>query len=195
MKDLPFWRKIPFLLTTGALLFQIVAISILCSVPPVSRDALTHHLALPKIYLEKGLTTELPYIPFSYSPMNVDLLYMMTLSLAEDVAAKYIHFAFGLLTAFAIYLLLSKWIDRLFGLLGAYLFLSLPVIVKLSITVYVDLGLAFFSMAALYAIVQWLGERLRMRYLCMAAIFCGLALGTKYNALPLFCIMTLSIPW
>ena len=32
----------------------------------------------------------------------------------------------------------------LYGLLGALLFLSLPVVVKLSITVYVDLGLIFF---------------------------------------------------
>ena len=179
---------------SGALFFQVAAIIVLCAVPPVSRDALTHHLALPKIYLEKGLSTELPHIPFSYFPMNVDLLYMATMSFSGDVAIKYIHFAFGLLTALLVYFLLRRWINGQFGMLGALLFLSLPVIVKLSISAYVDLGLAFFSTAALLAILKWMANNRGIQYLLAAAVFCGLALGTKYNALLVLCIMTLSIP-
>ena len=39
---------------TGLLIILVAAILILCWVPPVSRDALTHHLALPKLYLAHG---------------------------------------------------------------------------------------------------------------------------------------------
>ena len=57
------------------LLAVIVAIVLLGAVPPVSRDALTHHLAVPKLYLSHGGIYEIPSIAFSYYPMNLDLLY------------------------------------------------------------------------------------------------------------------------
>ena len=106
-------------------------ILILSSVPPVSRDALTHHLAVPKLWLEKGLFTELPAIPFSYYPMNLDLLYMVPLYLGNDIVPKYIHFAFALLTALLIYRHVKRRLDRTYGLLGALFFAFLVTTVKL----------------------------------------------------------------
>ena len=65
------------LIATGVGL--IVSISILAAVPPVDRDALTHHLAVPKLYLQNGAMIEIPWIPFSYYPMNLDMLYLIPL--------------------------------------------------------------------------------------------------------------------
>ena len=56
---------------------NIGAIVILSWVPPISKDALVHHLAVPKIYLRHGTMVELPSMVFSYYPMNLDLLYLV----------------------------------------------------------------------------------------------------------------------
>jgi len=122
----------------------IVAVLVLSSVPPVSRDALTHHLAVPELYLQHGGLLELPHIVFSYYPMNLDLLYMLALYWGNDILPKYIHFFFALLTAALIYGYLKKYLSPQYSWLGVLLYLSIPVIIKLSITVYVDLGLIFF---------------------------------------------------
>ncbi|MGD9097074.1 MAG: phospholipid carrier-dependent glycosyltransferase, partial [Desulfobacterales bacterium] len=160
----------------------------------MSRDALTHHLAVPKIWLAQGLFTELPAIPFSYYPMNLDLLYLIPLYFGNDIAPKYIHFAFALLTAGLIYFHLKRRLNPLYGLLGALFFLSIPVIVKLSITVYVDLGLIFFSTAALLNLIYWFENRQQRRHLVLSAVWCGLALGTKYNGLIVLFLLTAFVP-
>ena len=169
-----FCIKILLLLLFAAV---IASIMVLSWVPPVSRDALTHHLAVPKLYLQQGGIHEIPSIPFSYYPMNLDLLYILPLYFNNDVVPKFIHFAFGLLTAWLIFVYLRKRLDTLWALFGALFFLSLPMVVKLSISVYVDLGLVFFSTASLMSIFRWIESRFQLKFLFLSAVFCGLALG------------------
>lgn len=188
------WEQFIFWLLAGALLLHSVAIIFLASVPPISRDALNHHLAIPKMYLQHGGIYELPSMHFSYFPMDLDLLYLLPLSFNFDIAAKYIHFLFAMLTAGLLYRYLQKATNRIYGLLGALLFLTTPVIVKLSVTAYVDLGLIFFSWACLYSFLQWRDNAFKLRHLATAGIACGLALGTKYNGLILLLIMAAMIP-
>ena len=172
----------------------MVSVVILSWVPPVSRDALTHHLAVPKLYLQHGSIHEIPSVMFSYYPMNLDLLYLIPLYLGNDIIPKYIHFAFALLTAWLIFGYLRKRLDAVWAAGGALFFLSLPIIIKLSITVYVDLGLVFFSTAALISLFRWLEFRLNFKYLVLSAVCCGLALGTKYNALIVLFLLTVFVP-
>ncbi len=178
----------------GALALLISTIVILAWVPPVSRDALTHHLAVPKLYLQHGGIYEIPTIVFSYYPMNLDLLYLIPLYFGNDIIPKYIHFLFALLTAGLIYGHLTKRLGKMWALFGAVFFLSLPVIVKLSITVYVDLGLVFFSTASVMSLLKWMETRFQLRYLILSGICCGLALGTKYNGLVVFFLLALLVP-
>ncbi len=178
-----------------ALVVLAGCILVLGSVPPVDRDALTHHLAVPKLYLKHGGMVEIPSVPFSYYPMNLDLLYLAALYFGNDILPKNIHFAFALLTAWLIYgYLRARLQSPLWGLLGALLFLSLPVIVKLSVTVYVDLGLIFFSTAALLMLLKWAGSGFPMRLLMMAAGCLGLAVGTKLNGLISLLLLTCMLP-
>lgn len=173
----------------------IPTVILLSWVPPVSRDALTHHLAVPKIYLQHGGMVELPHIPFSYFPMNLDLLYMVPLSLGNDILPKLIHFLFGLLIAGVIFKFVKNRFGLTYALFGVLFFLSLPVIIKLSTTVYVDLGLVFFSTAALLALFKWGRDKTSCRYFVVSAVFCGLALGTKYNGLVTLFILTIFVPF
>ena len=172
----------------------ILCVLIMAGVPPVSRDALTHHLTIPKMYLAHGGIYEIPSIQFSYFPMNLDLLYLPALYLKNDIAPKYIHFVFALLTAGLLHRYLKRVLNQTYGLIGALFFLTLPVIVKLSVTVYVDLGLIFFSWAGLYLVVRWYDTDFLPRFLILAGIACGLALGTKYNGLILLPIMGAIVP-
>ena len=179
-----------------ALLSGLIAgISLLCLVPPISRDALIHHLKVPQLYVERGGLYEIPSMVFSYNPMNLDLLYIIPLYFGNDILPKFIHFTFGLLTAWLIFIYLRSKCGYLYGLLGALLFLSVPIIVKLSITVYVDLGLIFFTTASLLLFLRWIENDFQFKYLISSAIFCGLALGTKYNGLIPFFILTAFAPF
>ena len=187
------WSVSCLLLVIG-LLAATGCILILASVPPVSRDALIHHLAVPKMYLRHGGIYEIGSMHFSYFPMNLDLLYLVPLYFKADIVAKYIHFLFALFCAGLIYRYLKQVMDRAWGLTGALFFLTIPVIVRLSTTVYVDLGLIFFSWASLYSVLRWYDTSFAPRHLVLAGVTCGLALGTKYNGLILLPIMGAMIP-
>ena len=173
----------------------VFGILLMASLPPVSRDALIHHLAIPKLYLHHGRMIELPDIPFSYYPMNLDLLYLIPMMFGNDIFPKYIHMLFGILSAALIFNYLRKRIGINYGLCGALLWLSTPIVTRLSSEVYVDLGLAFFSFASLYHIVLWANSGFRYKDLIFSGIFCGLALGTKYNGLLSFTVLSLMIPF
>ncbi|VVS93216.1 ArnT family glycosyltransferase [Desulfoluna spongiiphila] len=170
-------------------------IALLCLVPPVSRDALVHHLAVPKLYLKAGGMVEIPTMEWAYYPMNLDVLYWASLALGSDILPKFIHFAFGLGTAALLYRYLRKALGGIWGLVGAFLFLTTPVIMKLSTTVYVDLGLAFFSLAATLSLFRcrengfsgWKG-------VAWAGVLCGLGLGVKYNGLLVLLILAALVP-
>ncbi|MCI5119690.1 MAG: phospholipid carrier-dependent glycosyltransferase, partial [Candidatus Electrothrix sp. AUS4] len=167
----------------------LLSLALLACTPPFSRDALIHHLQIPKLYLQHGGIYEIPELIFSYYPMNLDLLYLWALWLGSDILAKYIHIFFGLGTALLLYRHLKKRLSTIYGLLGALFFLSIPIIVKLSITVYVDLGLIFFTTASLLLLFRWL-ETKRSRDLLFAGICCGLGIGTKYNGLLVLFLLT-----
>jgi hypothetical protein len=119
---------------------------------------------------------------------------MIPLYFGDDIAPKFIHFIFALLTAWLIFSYLRKRLDTGWALVGGLFFLSLPMIVKLSITVYVDLGLIFFSTASIMSLFKWIENHYQLKFLILSATCCGLALGTKYNGLIVLFILTVFIP-
>jgi 4-amino-4-deoxy-L-arabinose transferase-like glycosyltransferase len=187
-----FW----FGIILGVLLIcLIIAVIILSLVPPTTKDELVHHLAVPKLYLQHGSIYEISFMDYSYYPMNLDLLYMIPLYFGNDIIPKFIHFTFALLTAWLIFYYLKRRTSPIYALFGVIFFLSIPVIIKLSITAYIDLGEIFFSFAALLLIMQWMKRDFKLKYLIYSGIACGLALGTKYNGLVTLAILALFVPF
>lgn len=90
--------------------------------PPISRDALIHHLAVPKLWLIHGGFYEIPWASFSYFPMNIDLLYLIPLYFKNDIAPKFIHFAFGLGIGLLVYNYLKNKLGKNWGLWGFLVF-------------------------------------------------------------------------
>ena len=70
------------------LILVVISIVLLSTVPPVSRDALVHHLAVPNLWLKHGGIYEMPDKVFSYYPMNLDLLYLIPLYFGNDILPK-----------------------------------------------------------------------------------------------------------
>ncbi len=120
---------------------------------------------------------------------------MIPLYFGNDIAPKFIHFAFALLTAFLMHRYIKRRTNGSYALFGALLFLSIPLIVKLSITAYIDLGIIFFSTASLLFLLEWSERGFKSRFIIAAAVFCGLGLGTKYNGLITLFLLTLLVPF
>jgi len=181
-------------LLLAAVVILVASMVVLSWVPPVSKDELVHHLAVPKLYLKQGGMHEISFMPFSYYPMNLDLLYLIPLYFGNDILPKFIHFSFALLTAGLLFGYLKRRTGRGFALFGVVFFLSIPIIVKLSISAYVDLGVLFFSFASLLLLLKWAESGLKRKFLILSGVMAGLAMGTKYNAMVTAVLLTLFVP-
>lgn len=177
----------------GFLLIGFLGVeSLLNLTPPTSRDALIHHLAIPKIWLSAGGFVETPWADFSYYPMTINLLYLPALCADIDVLAKFIHMAFGVGIGLLLFFYLKKRLGFLWGLLGAVIFLTTPIVVWLATSAYIDLGMAFFTTGSLIAFFQWRDSKYqRLGWLLLSAVCMGLAIGSKYNALIAWLSMSL----
>ncbi len=178
-----------------AVFLLVASIMALAYTPPTAKDALIHHLAIPKLWIEHGGFYDLPFMIHSYYPMNVDLLYIVPLLFKNDIIPNYIHLSFGLLTAFIIYRYLKRRVEKTYALAGVLIFLSTPIIIKLSTAAYVDLGLLFFSSLSLVALLEWQEQNFKIKWFIISAISCGLTMGTKYNGLIVFLLLTLAVPY
>ena len=182
-----------FLLCITILLFVVIEF-ILNLTPPIFRDALIHHLAVPKLWLKHGGFYEIPWADYSYYPMNINLLYLVCLYFKNDIAPKFIHLGFGLGTGWLIYTYLKQRYDRKWGLLGMLIFITTPIVVWLSTSAYIDLGMTFFSTAGLLALIKWRDlEFKQIKWLLISSICMGIAIGSKYNALIALLILNLMV--
>jgi len=147
-------NTVPFFLCAIVVVFSFTEF-ILNLTPPISRDALIHHLAVPKLWLKHGGLFEMPWAEYSYYPMYINLLYFVCLYFKNDIVPKFIHFGFGLGTGWLIYLYLKQKFSSNWALLGMVIFLTAPIVVWLSTSAYIDLGMTFFTTASVLAFVKW----------------------------------------
>ncbi|MBI2358531.1 MAG: hypothetical protein HYV04_06430, partial [Deltaproteobacteria bacterium] len=139
----------------------LVFAALLGFLPPTARDELAHHLALPRLYAGAGRIFEVPFALYSYYPMLLDMLYVPWVQWGWDSVPKLIHGLFGLLTGLLVYAYLARRLNPVYGLVGFSLFVSMPAVLRLSHWAYVDLGVAFYSAAALLCLLQWIEGRER----------------------------------
>jgi len=153
------------------------------ALPPTSRDELTHHLAIPKLYAQAGRIIEVPMAPYAYYPMLLDMLYTPWVYWGLDFVPKWIHALFAFLTGLLLYAELSRRMNATYGLLGFFFFISTPSVLRLSHWGYIDLGITFYTTASLLCLLRWRENRGALRCLMLAALSLGFALATKPNGL------------
>ena len=166
-------------------------------------DSLSYHLAAPKIYLQRGAVSLIPYDSHTNFPFTMEMLYTLGLAWGGQGAAKLIHWSAGWLTALA----LAAWVGERAvgedgeprpwaGPLAAALFASIPLVMWEATTAYIDLGTALFQFLALASLFRAFAAEERSgayRWLALAGIFSGLAMGTKYTALLQFGLLGLAV--
>jgi 4-amino-4-deoxy-L-arabinose transferase-like glycosyltransferase len=171
------------------IVFILVAEIVLGLVPPTARDELTHHLAIPRLYAESGRIVEVPIAPYSYYPMLLDMLFTPWVYWGYDFVPKLIHGFFALLTGLLVYAYLSRRMNAVYGLLGFFFFISVPAVLRLSHWAYVDLGVMFYSTAALLCLIRWREEKKAKRWLILSALSAGFAVASKPNGLVVLLLM------
>lgn len=171
-------------LAIWAAIFVILIFELLLGLlPPTSRDELTHHLAIPKLYAKAGRIIEVPMAPYAYYPMLLDMLYTPWVYWGFDFVPKWIHAWFGFLTGLALYAELSRRMNAVYGLLGFFFFVSTPAVLRLSHWGYIDLGITFYTTASLLCLLRWRESRTALRWLMLSGLSLGFALATKPNGL------------
>ena len=168
----------------GAVIVAFLAAEILLSlVPPTARDELTHHLAIPRLYARAGRIIEIPMAPYSYYPMLLEMLYTPWVYWGYDSVPKLIHCLYGFLTGLALCAYLSRRMNVMYGLLGFFFFISIPVVLRLDHWAYVDLGTTFYATAALLCLIRWREAHTTTSWLALAGLSMGFAAATKPNGL------------
>ena len=190
-----YWNSKIIIFLLYIMIFGFLLVEILLNLtPPISRDALIHHLAIPKLWLLHGGFYEIPWADFSYYPMNIDLLYLVSLYFKNDIFPNFIHFVFGVGTGLLVYYYLRNRFGKNWGLLGFLIFFTTPVVIYLSTTAYVDLGVVFFTTASILLFLRWRdGGYKDTKWLILSAVCMGLAAGSKYNALIAWLFLNLTM--
>jgi 4-amino-4-deoxy-L-arabinose transferase-like glycosyltransferase len=160
--------------------------------PPVSRDALIHHLAVPKWYINNHGIVDIPFSIPSYYPPFVEMLFAGALLVSSDILAKLIHFSFYVGCLLFTFVLAKRFMSTVMALMAVLLFGSLPVVFQVSSIAYADLGLAFFTLGGLVALYHWSQTRERGWFL-LGALMTGWAVGCKYNGLIVLFIFLIGI--
>ena len=177
------------------ILVIIVGEALLSLVPPTARDELTHHLTIPRLYVRAGRIIEVPMAPYSYYPMLLDMLYTPWVVWSVDWAPKLIHALFGYLTGLLLYSYLARRMNAAYGLIGFFFFISIPSVLRLSHWAYVDLGVTFYSTAAILCGLRWREDKDKRSWLVLAAISAGFAAATKPNGLVALVLVGLLFIW
>jgi len=149
--------------------------------PEIFYDALVYHLAVPNYYVIKHGLTPMPYNFYSDLPFTHGMLYAAALLMKGAVLAKFVNYGAGILTVGAVLAMGARYFSLRAGLWAAVIFYTVAHAMFASWSSGTEALLMFFSVLALYAVLNR-GEDDR-RWLWLAACFCGLAMGVKYTGL------------
>ena len=188
---LSFWDR-----CVGAILIACLLVGfLLVLTPAVGKDALTYHLAVPKLFLKHHGIYFVPGNIFAHYPLNSEMLYVVGLAVRGDVLAKGIHFVMALSILLGMWQFARNHISEIvFVPLAALVFYTIPSVFVTSHMAYSDLTASFYTFLAVYAFVNWFSRR-EERWLILCGVLSGMAISTKYMALLLPFLGCLGILW
>jgi len=138
-------------------LFTLVA----ALLPPIDWDGLFYHLTAPKLYIQAHRISPGFDVPHFNFPFLAEMLFTYAMLLRGDIAAKLSHTLYGLLLTGLVYLTARRHLSRKSAWPSVLVLLSMPMIVTLAGWAYNDLALAFYQLAALYALLRGWGSGVR----------------------------------
>lgn len=157
--------------------------------PPWDYDGLMYHLQSPRLFIEAGKITPLYENWVSFYPFLWEMLYMLGMGLGSDIFARLIHFFTMTLLLTSTFVVGKKHFHSTVGWMAVAILVGIPILPLWGISTYTEMSLALFELLSVHAILSW-KEELKSRWLVLAGIFQGFALGTKYSAIGLVIILT-----
>ena len=187
---LAWWQK-AILAIAGLLL----GMSLLDSLtPPWDYDALMYHLQAPRLFLEEGRLLLLPDTWQANGPLTIEMLFAVGLAFGSDVFAKLLHLACAVLLVLATFSAGRRLLGHAEGWVASALLLGIPFLPTWAAMANIDMGWALYEFLALYALILWRESR-NTRFLFLAALMAGWALGSKYLALGGLGVLGLWVLW
>lgn len=184
------WVSVPCIAVL--VLFGVTAL-LACYMPPSGRewDALSYHLAHPKVFVATGRIGSLPTEHHSNFPYTMEMLYTVGLLYQGFALATMFHFLMGVLTVLAMLAFCRRVLSPSVGFLASVIFVSTPFVLWEARVAYVELGQALYATLAAFAVIHALTvggdaadkERHQRQWLVLAGTAMGFALGIKYLAL------------
>ncbi|MGD0017093.1 MAG: glycosyltransferase family 39 protein [Verrucomicrobiia bacterium] len=174
------WARLMLACVIAAALLNLLS----AMTPPFEYDELEYHLGAPAEYIKADRIIALPHNFYSNLPQLTETLYLLALKMSSGVAAKLLHWSFGLFGAVAAYAIAARLWKKQIGLTAAALFYCVPLMQDLSETARIDLATTFFAILAFGALLYWQQDSRGNRYLWLSAITAGCAVATKWTAVP-----------
>ncbi|MCK4547480.1 MAG: glycosyltransferase family 39 protein [Candidatus Eisenbacteria sp.] len=148
--------------------------------PASAHDALVYHLSIPRHYVSNHRIIPLPLNVYSNMPHNLETLLTLAYLTGGEPAARVMDFAMRLLVCTGIFVLARRFIPPPGALLAVALFLVNPLTTSARTVGNIDLGMAFFFVLAVQAVLGLPGGK-RNGSLWLAALFSGYLMGCKYT--------------
>jgi hypothetical protein len=177
------WRKVGFgkklLLIAMGLILILTLLQALS--PPTDVDGLIDHLQASKLFLQAGRMYPMPDFVFANYPFTIELLFASGMAFGSDTFAKLIHLTYAVLLVLGTFALGRRCLRPKGGWIAAAILVGMPIFPVWSSLAYIDMGWTLYEFLGVYALILW-AEHNQRRWLVLAGLMTGLALGSKYLA-------------
>lgn len=176
--------------------FAVISVAVLCLIiaalaPPTAWDAMTAHLTYPMLWLEHGGIFRLNDL-HSANPHNGTMLFVPLYAFGGEHAPALLHLSQMLMVGLLLYSICRVHLPRTSSMVALGTFLLMPLTSALAHEALVDFVLVLFMMLSFGSFLRW-WEGERAKWIILSGIFAGLAIGTKYNALPLMILLPVGV--
>ncbi|MFH1742400.1 MAG: hypothetical protein ABIH23_25635 [bacterium] len=154
--------------------------------PEVEVDSLWYHLGVPQFYLMRGGLCEVPFTLPSHYPMNFHMQYVFSLLIGNDQTAKVVIVFLFFPICSLIYSMTKHRSNRSAAFLAVVVYLAM-IHHRIPVMSNVQRAVLLFTLLSTMFLWRWMEEKNDL-FFWMSAFWCGVAMGTKFNAL-IFCLL------
>lgn len=162
--------------------------------PPWNYDGLVYHLQAPRLFLQAGRIAFQPENwPANY-PLTPEMLYTLGLAFGSDTFARLMHLTMAIWLLLATFLAGRYFSGKNGGWLAAAILLGIPMYPIWGSLSNVDMAWSLWGFLALLGALRR-SETDNRRWLLLAGVMAGFAIGSKYLALGLMFPVGVWVLW
>ncbi|MFN0278047.1 MAG: ArnT family glycosyltransferase [Pyrinomonadaceae bacterium] len=181
----------------GLIGFQILISLIASLAPPIAKDTLLYHFAVPKAFAAQGSSAFIDGNIASYLSLGTEMHIVWARLFASESGADaasgvvvWIFFPLLLMTAYS-------WareikVSRTWSLVATAMVAAVPTAYHVASSGYIDLSLALYITLAIYSMTRWWKEQ-TWSWVILIVIFLGAALSVKLTSVFVFAAFALIV--